>query len=111
MVKLVKLIVPVAIVVVAAIGFVPRFPAQGALDQDARNAAFAALNGGGEAAARASAEAHPGVHLMSFGRAKSTITGLPTVQVTLQEKVSTILSGLPGLKGWFRITSTQTVEG
>lgn len=108
----IKLLLPLAVIIVAAVGFLPPVLAQGSLDTDAVNAAKAgasALSVSGpaaaEAAARSSVAGDTGVTVVSVevdpgGQSQ-------TVQVTLSEKVHSFLDGVSGLKNWFHDTSTQ----
>lgn len=109
----VKIAVPAGVVIAAAVGFVPRLAAQGSLDQWAVNAATTAIrsHGNAEQAARASAMAHPGVTMTLFKTGAESSSGVPFATVSLEETVHTYISTLPGIKGWFQITTSQTVIG
>lgn len=116
---LIKLLVPVTVIVVAAVGFLPPVFARGNLDSEtiaAARAASTAVGGQtGEAAMNAAAQAassslasHPEVTLVSV-----TITGRglsSVVNVKTSEHVRSFLENVPGLKGWFRLTSTQSSQ-
>src|SRR5574340_1512603 len=111
----IKLLVPLAVLLVLALGLLPPLFARGTLDTDAVNAARAgssALGGAGsgaltavEAAVQRSIAGKSGVGLVSV---KINPDGQSdTVQVTLAETVHTFMDGIPGLEGWFHLTSTQ----
>lgn len=108
----IKLLLPLAVIIVAAVGFLPPVLSQGSLDTDAVNAAKAgasALSTSGQAAAeaavRSSVAGDPGVTLVSVRLDPNGLT--QDVQVTLSEKVNSFLNGISGLKSWFHDTSTQ----
>ena len=109
---LLKLVIPLAVLLVLAIGLLPPVFDRGTLDTDAVNAAkagAAALSVSGpaaaEAAVRGSIAGDTGVTLVSVQINPSGQT--QTVQVTLSRTVHTFMDGIPGLKGWFHMTSTQ----
>lgn len=116
---LVKLFVPIAVVVIAAVGLLPPVFARGNLDSDtiaAARAGSTALSGstGGEAEREATAAAiqslagHRGVTVASVTVSGSGLGSVVTV--TTSEHVRSFLENVPGLKGWFNITSTQTSQ-
>lgn len=113
LIRLFKVAVVLAIPVTAAIGFLPLVSARSSLDQWARDAGLAALrvqSNQGEQAARASVQSHPGVRFVYFHEDIAP-SGLPAATVTLQETVNSFVNGLPGIRNWFRISSTQTSVG
>lgn len=102
----------IAVITVLAIGLLPPLLDRGKLDTEALNAARAAsavVQSGNRAAATAAAEASiakdPGVELVSVTFRNASLG--PFVQVKVREKVRTFMDGLPGLEGWFNLTSTQ----
>jgi type II secretory pathway pseudopilin PulG len=105
----------VGILAVLGAGLLPPVFDQGSLDTDALNAARAASSASQsgndaaiEAAAARSIAGDPGVALVWAKPVPSN--GLPTIQVRLSETVHTFMDGFPGLKSWFRLTSTQESE-
>lgn len=115
---LIKILIPLAVIAVLAVGLLPPLFARGSLDTDAVNAAKAASSvfaGSGArsgpdaaiAAARNSLSGDPGVTIVSITFPKGEID---TVQVTLSKTVHTFMDGFPGLKSWFHVTSTQSSQ-
>ncbi len=106
-----KLVFPLAVLVVLAVGLLPPLFARGTLDTDAINAAKAAASATSVSAGSAtqvverSIAGDPGVTLVSVKVNPNGQTD--TVEVTLSETVHTFMDGFPGLKSWFHITSTQ----
>lgn len=116
---LIKLALPIAVLAVLGAGLLPPLFDQGSLDTDALNAARAgssAFQSGNTAAAEAAAEksiaGDPGVTLVWAKPLPPTqaTNELPAVQVKVSETVHTFLDGLPGLKSWFQLTSTQEAQ-
>ena len=108
--RLLRFGLPFAVLVAAVVGFVPRLGGQVSLDQwagDAATQASQAPPATAEQVARRSAESHPGVRLVGFQRAAHS----SAVTVTLARDVHSFLDGLPGLRGWFHLTSTQNTMG
>lgn len=111
--RLFKTAMILGIPVAGAIAFIPLASAKSSLDQWARDAGLAALRvqaDQGELTARASASTHPGVQLVYFHE-EIAPSGLPAATVTLHETVGSFVNGLPWVRSWFRITSTQTSVG
>lgn len=107
-----KLAVPIGLVVAASVGFVPRLTAQGSLNQWASDAARAGATAPSDkavAAARRSAESHPGAVFVGYTEQRAG--GVTSGTVVLRETVHTYLSGWPGVKSWFRISATETTVG
>ena len=112
---IIRLLLPLAIVGVLAAGLLPPLIAKGRLATealDAARAASAAVTNSGnrqvayEAAAKwVASDSDHNVQLVSVNVQSGDLGA--TVQVTLRESVHTFMEGFPGLKGWFRITSTQ----
>lgn len=109
---LILTVLVVGVLAVLGAGLLPPVFDQGSLDTDAVNAARAASSAsqsGNEAAIEAAAArsiaGDPGVTLVWAKPVASS--GFPTVQVKLSETVHTFMDGLPGLKSWFHLTSTQ----
>jgi hypothetical protein len=111
---LLKVFIPLAVVGVLAGGLLPPLLDQAGLDTDALNAARAGsamlVSTGSSSEAdvvvQQSIADDPGVALVSVQVDPNGESD--TMQVTVAETVHTYLSGIPGLKGWFRRTSTQS---
>ena len=94
-----------------AAGLLPPVFDQATLDEATVAAARAgslALYGGGttgaDAAAISSIATHSNMKIVSM----RPVTGSPeTFVVTAQEDVHTFLAGVPGLRSWFSVTSTE----
>lgn len=110
---LVKVFFPIAVIAVAAAGFLPPLLEQGNLDNQALNAARAGSallvsSGSAQQAMAAVAESishDPGLHLDSVVVNPAGTTS--TVKVTVSETVHTFLDGIPGMKSWFHRTATE----
>ena len=109
---LLKLGVVVVVLVALGIGLVPPLLAREQLATDATDAARAASNVADTqsqaAAAVAAAQAiadDPGVQLDKVSIQYGGYA--PTVVVTVSETVHTFMDGIPGLRGWFHVVSTQ----
>lgn len=113
---LLKLLLPVAVVIVLAVGLLPPLFARGSLDTATLNAAKAAAsalstNSGPTAQSTAEAAVERSVAGMHDVRIVSVQVNpdgqTDTVQVTLTETVHSFMDGLPGVRRWFHLTSTQ----
>jgi hypothetical protein len=111
--RLLKIFVPLAVLGVLAGGLLPPLLAQAGLDTDALNAARAGsallVSSGSqsqaESAAQASLTNDPGVALVTMQVDPDGQSD--TMVVSVAETIHTYMSGLPGLQGWFRRTSTE----
>jgi len=114
--RFVAILVGVAVVVTLAAGLLPPLFTQATLDETTLAAARAgslALYGGGatgaDAAALHSLAAHPNVKIVNM---KPIPRLTDAFIVTAQEDVHTFMDGVPGLRSWFIVTSTQqSTEG
>lgn len=120
-----KIVVPLAVVVALALGLLPPLFDQGQLDSWTLAAARAAstMNPGSaggsgpnscpaaiEAVVEASVTAHRGVTMT--GCSLSPTDEGAQVTVSTAETVHTYMDGLPDLKSWFHLTSSQqSVQG
>jgi hypothetical protein len=112
---IVRLVLPLAVVGVLAAGLLPPLVAKGRLATEALDAARAASaavtnSGNQQAAYQAAAKwvaagSDHNVQLVSVNVQSGQLGA--TVQVTLRESVHTFMEDFPGLKGWFRISTTQ----
>lgn len=110
--RLLRFVLPLAVAVALAVGFLPLIGTRGSLDQYGTEAGLAALHdpNHAQAAAAAALSHHPGVRLISLQR-ETSVNGLPAVTVVVRERVHSYLDGLPKIKSWFQISATVTTVG